>query len=267
MDILDSITGCHTTVALMGDSWSCGEWYLLPDNFESNIQPISHRSPEIYLHQHFNNIKIYYLGVQGGTNLSQAEALAKISKHVDLGVVYWTCPGRDLINAWDYDIKNNNYETMELVQSLDVNLFKKLCESNTSTVLDIFNRLNIPICFIGGHTSLPNMDMYENCYPVVDRMTNLVDEPFWDRDLKRPIPGECHNKIDWIGLERMSFTSETFSLTPDQIQSFKNQFKIEGGHPGPWNSYYFPDQGHGGRHLHKVATIKLAEFIKANDFI
>jgi len=267
MDILDSVTGLDTTVALMGASWSVGEWYIFSDHNHSLVKPISHRSPEIFLHHHFSDIKIYHLGISGGTNQTQVDTFADMPCPIDLGVIYWTCPGRDVINLWDYDIKNNCQETMELVQKIDVNTFKSICESHTTTVLEKFNSLNIPICFIGGHVSLPNMDKYENCYPVVDRMSNLVEEPFWDWGNNSPVKGECHNKIDWLGLERISHISDTFALTDNQIESFKEQFIKDGGHFGPWHSYYFPDQGHGGRYLHRLASMKLAEFIRANDFI
>lgn len=267
MDILDKVTGCHTTVALMGDSWSCGEWYLLPDHKQIDIDPISHRSPEVFLHEQFDYLKIYHLGTQGGTNLTQAKALAKIFEYADLGIVYWTCPGRDIINDWVYDIENNNQETMEVVQNLSVDKFNKLCRSYSAKALEIFNSFNIPICFIGGQVSLPNMDTYNNCYPVIDRMVNLIDEPFWDWNTKTAIAGKCHNKIDWLGLERMMNVSDTFSLSHEQIEKFQQQFMDDGGHRGPWDSYYFPDQGHGGRHLHKIAINKLVDFIKDKDFI
>jgi len=267
VDILDKITGCDTTVALMGDSWSCGEWYLLPDFKEIDIEPISHRSPEVFLHQQFDNLKIYHLGIQGGTNLTQAQALSKMFQHVDLGIMYWTCPGRDIINNWAYEIADNNQETMEVVQELSVDKFQKLCRSYTAKTLEMFNSCDTPVCFIGGQVSLPNMDKYNNCYPVVDRMLNLVEQPFWDMGRKIPETGECHNKIDWLGLERMTHVSDTFSLAPEQIQNFQKQFIQEGGRHGPYNSYYFPDQGHGSRHLHKIAIKQLVDFIKAKDFI
>ena len=60
--ILDKTTGLTNSVAIVGDSWAFGEWYPIEGHMGSyigTVPVVSHPSPQQYLHEHFNNLKIY----------------------------------------------------------------------------------------------------------------------------------------------------------------------------------------------------------------
>ena len=63
MDALEKITGLNNVVAIAGDSWSMGEWFPFKDGdlYAGWVPALSHRSPEIYLHQAYDNLRIYHL--------------------------------------------------------------------------------------------------------------------------------------------------------------------------------------------------------------
>ena len=264
--IIDKITGLNNNIAILGDSWSFGEWYPLDghDGSYIDIVPVvSHPSPQVYLHQHFNNLKIYHIGQVGGQNNNSANALKQHKHLFDFAIVYWTCPSREILNKWE----NSDSD----LSSLTIEGYKNRVLKCSKSALEDFNDCDMPILFVGGHVSLPDLSEYKNCIPVVERMTNLIDNPYYCPREKTSKPGSVHNKIDWEGIGRFEqlghgnynlseqFLNDINELKNEEMYHIKNNYQF--------NPYYFPDQGHGGRHLHKLATDKIIEYIKTNNLI
>ena len=264
--ILDKVTGLSTNVAISGDSWSWGEWYPIEGNDGSfiagngmHVSVVSHPSPQIYLHEYFKNIKIYHVGKDGADNNIQASFLYANKALFDFVIHYWTCPSRGLLNIWEND-KNSS----EVISDLTIEQYELKVEKYTTEALEVLNKIGVPILFVGGHVSLPDMLQYENCIPVVDRMTNLIEDNFVDHHTGKPYTKEVTNKIDWEGTARQNYSD---SFSEEFISQCREKGSTTGGYTFSLNPKYFPDGGHGGRYLHKLTMDKVIDYIETNNMI
>lgn len=262
MDALEKITGLNNVVAIAGDSWSMGEWFPFKDGdlYAGWVPALSHRSPEIYLHQAYDNLRIYHFGRQGDNNAVQANILLEQSADLDFAIVYWTCPSRDLLIP-----DNNHYDHLDL-PTLTLEQYEKQCSEFSKIRLETLQKCDVPILLVGGHVSLPDVSEYSNLIPVVDRMTNLVDEPFWDDLTKKPKAGSLHNKLDYVGMLRLDNVDDNFDL-PFQLRNSLIEKIDNNGLKETLNPKYFPDQGHGNRLVHKLTIDKIVEYIDNNNMI
>ena len=78
--------------------------------------------------------------------------------------------------------------------------------------------------------------------------------------------GTVHNKVDWEGVTRLSELGHSINFS-EEFQKDVHKLRVEEFPSYRFNPYYFPDQGHGSRFLHKVATDKLIEYIELNNLI
>jgi len=263
--ILDKITGLNNNIAIVGDSWAFGEWYPIEGHSGSYIDTVpvvSHPSPQQYLHEHFKNLKIYHMAQVGGENNSIARDLKKYKQHFDFGIVYWTCPSRALLNKWERTEKDLSNLTLEE--------YKHKVEEYSKSALEEFNDCGMPLLFVGGQVSLPDLSDYDNCHAVVDRMTNLIEEPFWSHSENKAKPGKQHNKVDWHSITRFKELGHHIKFSEDfnkEIEEIIFTEYIDIKNKYGFNPYYFPDQGHGGRFLHKPTSAKLIEYIETNNMI
>jgi hypothetical protein len=259
--ILDKLTGLNNNIVIVGDSWAFGEWYPIEGHFGSYIDTIpvvSHPSPQQYLHEHFKNIKVYHMAQVGGENNANARSLRNYKQHFDFGIVYWTCPSRALLNKWERTKKDLSQLTLED--------YKRRVEEYSKSSLEEFNDCDMPLLFVGGQVSLPDLSDYDNCHAIVDRMTNLVEEPFWCEYEKVNKTGTVHNKIDWEGIFRLAELGHDINFSEKFLKDV-HKIRIDEFPEYRFNPYYFPDQGHGSRFLHKITTDKLIEYIESNNMI
>ena len=259
--ILDKTTGLTNSVAIVGDSWAFGEWYPIEGHIGSyvgTVPVVSHPSPQTYLHEHFKNLKIYHMAQVGGENNANADVLKNHKQYFNLGIVYWTCPSRALLNKWENTNKDCSQLTLED--------YRCKVEEYSKSALEDYNDCDMPLLFVGGQVSLPDLSNYDNCHAVVDRMTNLVEEPFWCEHEKVNKTGTVHNKIDWEGIFRLAELGQDINFSEEFLKDV-HKIRLEEFPEYRLNPYYFPDQGHGGRYLHKIATDKLIKFIETNNMI
>ena len=260
--ILDKLTGLNTSIGIAGDSWSMGEWFPFNPggNYIDTIPALSHRSPEIYLHEYYNNIKVYHLGRQGDCNTYQSDISYKIKDHLDFAIVYWTCPSRDMLNQWEHKLG------IEKLKNLTSESYENICYENSRDRLEELNSCGFPILLIGGQVSLPDVSEYSNIIAVVERMTNLIDYPFWDEKTNQPMSGKLNNKLDYDGMIRLTRINESYEVPAGIIDYLEDKIK-EFGIRQRYNPKYFPDQGHGNRLVHKLTMEKIKEVIDNNNLI
>ena len=133
------------------------------------------------------------------------------------------------------------------------------CNKSTDKYLSQLNSFGLPVLLIGGQVSLPDQDpKLDNINFLIERMANLIDEPLWDMEQMKPTKGKLTNTIDWQAVERMqdSYLHEQFKV---EIRQLRKKHDVD------LNYNYFPDMGHGGRWLHKLASFKIIEFINENN--
>ena len=259
--ISDKVTGLTTSIAILGDSWAFGEWYPIDGHHSSYINTVpvvSHPSPQQYLHEHFNNIKIYHMAQVGGENNANADVLNNQKHSFDFGIVYWTCPSRALLNKWERTEKD--------LSNLTLSDYRYEVEKYSKSALEVYNNCDMPLLFVGGQVSLPDLSDYNNCHAIVDRMTNLVDLPFYCIHEKVNKAGTVHNKVDWEGVNRLADIYPDMKYSKEFLKDL-HKLRVEEFPKYIYNLYYFPDQGHGGRYLHKPTTTKLIEYIESNNMI
>ena len=194
----------------------------------------------------------------GGENNANAVVLNDHKQYFHFGIVYWTCPSRALLNKWEHSNRDLSNLTLEE--------YKHKVEEYSKSALEDYNDCDMPLLFVGGQVSLPDLSGYDNCHVVVDRMTNLVEEPFWCDEEKVNKTGTVHNKVDWEGVNRLSELGQGINFSEEFLKDI-HKLRVEEFPEYRLNPYYFPDQGHGGRYLHKIACDKLIEYIETNNMI
>lgn len=230
-------------LAILGDSWAHGEWSFVGD---SNL--ITHPGLSHFLYQKYPDVEIVNFAISGGRNLYQLDKLNEYNmSEFDAVIVFWTDPGRDVINELEQDPINRG--------KLTETIYKNKCKRYTLNNLDGLQLLGIPVLMIGGHVSLPdqvNDEKYTNITPVIDRMTNLVKHPFWSLEHMTHAQGTVHNKIDWKALTRWSGKgfSELFWKDVQRLSRIDDKML---------NLEYFNDLGHANRQLHEIASVKIIE--------
>lgn len=230
-------------IAILGDSWAHGEWSVV-----SGRGTVTHPGLSHYLHQKWPELEIINFGTAGGRNLYQLDTLSEYNvADFDAVVVFWTDPGRDVINELD---TNLNY------RDLTIEKYEQKCQKYSNQNIVRLNDLGIPIALIGGHVSLPEIkEKYTNLYPVVDRMLNLAKHPFMCGESLTRIQGKVHNKIEWHALDRYGAGKLTEEFWYDVQQKMAGErWKL--------NLEFFNDLGHGNRHLHKLTSIKVIEQVE-----
>ena len=243
-------------IAIIGDSWAWGEWSFVG---ETNMP--THTGTHHYLQQEFPRANIVNFARAGGSNLYQLDYIAShvgmdnFKKDFDVIVCFWTDPGRDVLNKIDeYEGDNLSHFTKDY--------YEDRCKQTADIFLNQLNNVGIPVILVGGQVSLPthiDRSEYSNLHFLIDRMINLVEKPFWDKDLMCPLKGTLDNTIDWMAPDRVEHLnlSEEFKA---ELKELRTQY---GKH---LNFNFFPDLGHGGRTLHRLASIKIIDQIgKLND--
>jgi len=241
-----------SNIAILGDSWAWGEWSFVG---ETNMN--THNGTHHYLQQEYHRANIVNFAKAGGSNLYQLDYIAShvnmynFKKDFDVVVCFWTDPGRDVLNKIEQDEGNNlNHFSQEY--------YTERCKTTSDIFLNQLNDIGVPVILLGGQVSLPthtDYTEYENLYPVVDRISNLIDEPFWDSDKMCPIKGTLDNTIDWSALgrvEHLNLLTEKFKAELDELRETCDKHL---------NYTFFPDLGHGGRTLHRLASIKIIDQI------
>lgn len=230
-------------LAILGDSWAHGEWTVVSDRGSVTHPGLSH-----YLYKKWPELEIINFAVSGGGNLYQLDRISEYCiADFDAVVVFWTDPGRDVINELD---------KTESFSELTIEKYEQKCRKYTNKNLIGLNNLGIPVALIGGHVSLPEIDeVYTNLYPVVDRMTNLAKHPFMCGESLHRIQGEVHNKIEWHALDRYGSEMLPAEFWADvQVKMSHERWRL--------NLEFFNDLGHGNRHLHELASIKVIEQVE-----
>lgn len=240
-------------IAILGDSWAHGEWSVI-----GNSSIVTHSGVAQYLQETYPKSNIVNFAKSGGGNIYQTDWIAEyigtdnFRKYFDLVIVFWTDPGRDVLNEYE---KN----PLDDYGFLNANHYTELCNKTADDYLAQLNSLNLPVLLIGGQVSLPESSLkLENINFLVERMANLVEEPYWDMLEMKSYKGKLSNKIDWEALERIQDVKldEQFKVELKQLQKLQDY---------DLNYEFFPDMGHGGRYLHKICTFKIIEYINANN--
>ena len=242
-------------IAILGDSWAWGEWSVIGDG-----NMVTHAGVSQYLQETYPKSNIVNFAKSGGGNIYQTDwiidyiGVENFSKYFDLVIVFWTDPGRDVLNKYEKNpLPDNDYSFLSLT------LYNELCNKTTEEYLTQLNSFGLPVLLMGGQVSLPDEDYdLDNINFLIERIANLVDEPLWDMKEMKPMKGKLTNTIDWHAIARMQDVNlhEKFKADVKQLRQ---------SHDPYLNYNYFPDMGHGGRWLHKLATFKVIEFINAND--
>lgn len=238
-------------IAILGDSWAWGEWSFIGDN---NLS--THNGTHHYLQQEYPRANVVNFARAGGSNLYQLDRIAEqvgmpyFRRNFDIAICFWTDPGRDILNKIEQDEGDD-------LSHFSEEYYTKRCEQTSNIFLNQLNDIGVPVFLIGGQVSLPkhvDYNDYDNLYPVVDRMSNLIDKPFWNEDINGPIKGEMTNTIDWNAPGRIDHLrfSEKFKLELQELRLKQNTHL---------NYTFFPDLGHGGRTLHRLASIKIIDEI------
>ena len=240
-------------IAILGDSWAHGEWSVI-----GNSSIVTHSGVAQYLQETYPKSNIVNFAKGGGGNIYQTDWIAEyigtdnFRKYFDLVIVFWTDPGRDVLNEYEKNPLDN-------YRFLNANHYTELCNKTADDYLAQLNSLNLPVLLIGGQVSLPESSLkLENINFLVERMANLVEEPYWDMLEMKSYKGKLSNKIDWEALERIQDLKldEQFKVELKQLQKLQDY---------DLNYEFFPDMGHGGRYLHKICTFKIIEYINANN--
>ena len=237
-------------IAIIGDSWAWGEWSFIG---ETNFP--THTGIQHYLQLEYPRANIVNFARAGGSNLYQIDyiqehiGLEKFKDSFDVVICFWTDPGRDILNNIKEDADLSHY-TEEIYISK--------CNNTAEVFLNQLNNLDIPVFLIGGQVSLPDADKlskYSNLIPSVNRMVNLVDKAFWNDKVNGPAKGKMDNTIDWMAPDRVSHLNfnKQFKDRLKVLQYEQNLF--------PLNLNFFPDNGHAGRSLHRLACTKIIEQI------
>ena len=237
-------------IAIVGDSWAWGEW-----NFIGETNFPTHNGMQHYLQLEYPRANIVNFARAGGSNLYQIDyiekhiGIDKFKDSFDIVVCFWTDPGRDILNKIE-GTADLSYYTEDLYISQ--------CNETAEQFLIQLDNLQLPVFLIGGQVSLPNADMLSKCSNLivtVDRMVNLVDKAFWNDDINGPVKGKMDNTIDWMAPDRLSHLNfnEKFKDRLKVLQYEQNLY--------PLNHKFFPDNGHAGRSLHRLASLKVIEQI------
>lgn len=239
-------------IAILGDSWAWGEWNWVGDkNFPT------HSGTQHYLHLEYPESKIVNFAIQGGSNLYQIDyisehmGLENFKKNFDYAVVFWTDPGRDVLN---HILKNKDGNFSNMTKSQ----YQLLCDNSSERSLKQLNNLGVPVLLIGGHVSLPDKkysNKFENLTFLIDRVCNLIDKPFLDTKKQIELEGKLNNTVDWLQVDRIGLLTSKFL---DEIKDDINELLQ------PLNTIYFPDSGHAGRNLHKMITYAIINEIESN---
>tara|TARA_A100001011_G_scaffold399639_1_gene509292 strand:+ start:7037 stop:7783 length:747 start_codon:yes stop_codon:yes gene_type:complete len=230
-------------IAILGDSWAHGEWGWIGDK-----NYVTHTGTQHFLQREFTKGKIVNYALAGGSNLYQIDfirehvGLDNFRETFDYVVVFWTDPGRDVLNNIT-TTQGGNFS------NLTKSHYQALCDTVTIRSLRQLQNLGLPVILIGGHVSLPDEkfreDHYKNLTYLIDRVANLIDKPFWDREKQVAIAGTLDNKIDWLQVDRTGVMTDKF------LAEIKEDVKklIE-----PLDPACFPDSGHGGRIMHRIVS-------------
>jgi|TARA_B100001094_G_scaffold296990_1_gene319630 hypothetical protein len=238
-------------IAILGDSWAWGEWSFVG---ETNMN--THNGTYYYLQQEYPKANIVNFAKAGGSNLYQLDYIASnvgmynFKKDFDVIICFWTDPGRDILD------KIEEEEVIQLSHFSKV-YYEDRCKKTSDIFLKQLNSIGIPVILVGGQVSLPthiDRSEYSNLYFLIDRITNLIDNPFWDSDKMCPIKGTMDNTIDWMATERIEHLNLTEEFKAELVELRKTCYKY-------FNFEFFPDLGHGGRALHRLASIKIIDEI------
>lgn len=238
-------------IAILGDSWAWGEWSFVG---ETNFP--THSGTHHYLQQEYPRANIVNFARAGGSNLYQLDHIAEhvgmphFRRNFDVAICFWTDPGRDVLNKIEQDEGDDLYHFSQ-------EYYAERCKTTSDIFLNQLNDIGVPVILLGGQVSLPthiDYTEYENLYPVVDRISNLVDKPFWNKEINSPIRGEMDNTIDWMAPARV----EHLNFSEDFKKELQELRLEQGKH---LNYTFFPDLGHGGRTLHRLASIKIIDQI------
>ena len=240
-----------SNIAILGDSWAWGEWSFVG---ETNMN--THNGTHHYLQQKYHEANIVNFAKAGGSNLYQLDYIANhvnmynFKKDFDVVICFWTDPGRDVLNT----IEEDNLDDLSYFSKV---YYEDRCRKSADIFLKQLNSIGIPVILVGGQVSLPthiDRSQYSNLYFLIDRMINLIDKPFWDSDKMCPIKGTLENTIDWTApgrIKHLNITEEFKAELDELMETYDKHLNFE----------FFPDLGHGGRSLHRIASLKIIEQI------
>ena len=249
---------------IAGDSWSQGEFYrfIRKENtqFGDGVTQRSHPGMWHYLFEHFPDSYIANLGISGGHNDNQVRQIKEEIDQInpDAVIFFYTCPSRTLASRmFQGRIPELNFNTLTIDQ------YEFYCKKFAREIFVDLNSLNVPVLLIGGHVDLP-IEQFTDCanlVPLIPSMKNLVDKPL--ENLNGSFP---KSYLDYDNLERTFWVYErsfTKEVNPD-LQTYLTLRHEETMCQQRWtkNPKYFPDNGHGGRLLHKLATDIVAQYLK-----
>ena len=238
-------------IAILGDSWSHGEW-----SFVGGSNVVTHPGLSYFLMKEFegNSIDIINFGIPGGENLYQLDRLNSISdgkpiySYFDCIICFWTNPGRDVYN----NIKD---ESDEYLEKFTLDEYDRLCHKANRNYLHELDKYDIPVLLIGGQVSIPEIPTnIKNCVPLIPRVANLVPDPLWDHINLKSIEGELTNLIEYDMLSMIPKEK----LHPSVVK--ENRLKEEDR--AFLNYNFFNDLGHANRHLHQLVSVIISQFIK-----
>ena len=241
----------NCNIAILGDSWAHGEWGWI-----GNKNYVTHAGTQHFLEREFTKGKVVNYALAGGSNLYQIDhirdhvGIDNFRETYDYVVVFWTDPGRDVLNNIQ-NTKGGNFSNLTKAH------YTTLCENATIKMLRQLQNLGVPVFLIGGHVSLPDEKLrdpsYDNITYLIERVANLIDKPFWDREKQVAIPGTLDNKIDWLQVDRTGCMTQSF------MAEIKDDIKLL---LEPLDPACFPDDGHGGRIMHRIITNEIVKEIR-----
>ena len=234
-------------IAILGDSWSHGEWSVISDA-ETAFSKVTHPGLQHFLLNEWPDLEVVNFGIAGGGNLYQLDQLQLVlgSKPAtdifDLIICFWTNPGRDVYNT----IKDN---TDQFFINYTIEEYEESCMLANKEHHKALEDLNIPVILIGGQVSLPLFPTAKNLIPLVPRMANCVTHPFWDMDNMEEEKGTIDNCIDYEQLTMIPSGKFNDKFKVQLDEKIKQDYCL--------NYNYFNDLGHGNRKLHRIVADKV----------
>lgn len=252
-------------ILIAGDSWSQGEFYRFirnNDHWGDGVTQRSHPGMWHYLLNAYPDAYVANLGISGGHNDNQVDLIHREIHGInpDVIIFFYTCPSRTLAGR-----VFNKFIDLDW-QTLTYKHFEDYCEKFAVETFEKLNSLGYRVLMIGGHVDLPLhlMKDYANLVPIIPSMKNLVDDPLFDhKGTKFPtsyIDYENLERSFWVhGLDHRDHLNINLQnyLTLRHNETLSNQV-------WPKNPKHFPDNGHAGRTVHKIATDIVVDYLKQN---